>query len=209
MSTTVTKPSGARNLYKRFMHPEQAEITEVDLAEDRYDLSTEMSLCRQYLATLLQIQKELMTKHPDKRELILAVQQQQTEGAFNLAKVMKFSREIENSGEVFTNDRVAGLVDKIAALVMYRVTSCEERQQLLEDIGDLTTAFRRSTLQGTLVTPDQDARIMDGTVPQYDEDENDDNNDRSGTLHNLDRVDRITGPIADDNAVTIDITTAR
>lgn len=159
-----------RELYKRFMHPQQQQLTEIDLSEDRYDLSTEMSLCRQYLATLLQVQKELMEKHPGKTEVMLAVQQQQTEGAFSLAKVMRLSREIENAGQVFTNDKVAALVDKIAALIMYRVASHEERQLLLEDIGELTSGFRQGAVRGTLITPDQDAKIMDGTVPEYDDD---------------------------------------
>lgn len=160
------KPRQVRQSYAKRMNPKQLSRLKAELSEeDRYDLMTEQAMYRDYIATMVDMEARVMEKHPDRPELLLAIQAQKMEAINEMAKMFETTRRIENAGTVFTNEKVGGLIDKIASLVVYHVTNEAERQRVLSDMNEIAAAFRRADTEGTLLTPDQDALMMDGTVP--------------------------------------------
>jgi hypothetical protein len=147
------------------MHPEQLALTVDDINGERYDMSVEMSACRQHIASLFALEAKTREKYPGRDDVLLAIKAQQQEAIADFVKTAKFVRDIENAGQVFTSDRVAALLDKVASIVMFRVSDMKDRQNTLEDISDLMSSFRKSYERGTLVTPDHDALMMDDTIP--------------------------------------------
>ena len=154
-----------RSLYAKAMHPDQLELTREDINGDRFDLSTEMSVSRQYVATLFEMEKKVREKHPGRADVLLAIKAQQQTAIDALVRTTKFARDVENAGEVFTADRVAALLDKVASIIMWRVVDLRDRQNVLDDLNDLMSSFRKSYERGTLVTPDHDALMMDDSIP--------------------------------------------
>lgn len=167
MDKIDTKPERTvRPLYAKHMSAEQLADTLEDLMSERFDVSEELSLSRQHIALLLKAEKNTREKFPGREDVLLAIRAQQMEAVAQHVKTVKFAREIENAGTVFTADKVAMLLDKIASIVMFRVTDLTDRSKVLDDLADLMMNFRKSYERGTLVTPDQDALMMDDTVPQ-------------------------------------------
>lgn len=155
-----------RGVYARRMGGNRLARLQADLSdEDRFDLSSELAMYRESIATLVSMESQIAEKYPGRDDLLVPVQTQINATIDSMARTMKHAREIEVSGDVFTPDRVAALLDKVASLVTYHVTDEQERLKVLTDMNELASLFRRTAEQGTLVTPDQDVRMMDGTVP--------------------------------------------
>lgn len=164
-SLTADRKLEPRALYARAMHPDQLQLTREDINADRYDLSVELSALRQHIAALFTLEAKTREKYPGREDVLLAIKAQQQAAISDLIKSTKFARDVENAGQVFTADRVAGLLDKVASIVMWRVQDMRDRSNVLDDLNDLMSNFRKSYERGTLVTPDHDALMMDDTVP--------------------------------------------
>lgn len=156
-----------RQLYARVMHRQQlAELMDdINSSSDRYDVTEELSIERQHLAALLKAEASAREKYPGREDVLLAIKAQQQQVIAQLVKDVKTARDIENLGQVFTVEKVAMLLDKVASIVMFRISDLRERTQCLDDISDIASHFRKSYERGTLVTPDHDALMMDDTVP--------------------------------------------
>ncbi len=154
-----------RTLYAAAMDPDQRRRLEDDLNEDRYDLTGEIAMLRDGLARLVAMEAQILRKYPDRTDLLLPIKAQQQEVINDIVRNTKGMREVENAGQVYTADKIAALLDKVASIVMYRVSDAKDRQLVIDDIMDLMVNFRRSYERGTLITPDQDAMMMDDTVP--------------------------------------------
>lgn len=164
----IEKPKPAkevRALYAKNMSADMLADTIDDLMAERFDVSEELSLSRQHIALLLRMEKGAHEKFPGRDDVLMAIRAQQAEAVAQHIKNVKFAREIENSGTVFTADKVAMLLDKIASIVMFRVGNLDDRSKVLDDLADLMMNFRKSYERGTLITPDQDALMMDDTIP--------------------------------------------
>lgn len=150
---------------KRMSKTKQAAIKASLGEDDQYALHTEMAAYREGLGTLFALEAATEKKHPDRPDLMLAIQSQQAAYIDAMVRTMKVAREVENSGDVFTTDRVSALIDKIASIIVYRTEEGRLRETILADLSDIASLFRSSSAEGTLVTPDRDASMMDDSVP--------------------------------------------
>ena len=167
-STELSQPrqTSVRAIYAKRMSKERLDALKAEMSdEDRYELATELAIYRDHLATLISMETKIREKHPGRDDLVLALQQQQISVIDGLARTAKVVREIENAGSVYTEEKLGALLDKVASVVAYHVSDERERMSVIAEINDLAMIFRRGDANGTLLTPDRDAEMMDSTVP--------------------------------------------
>lgn len=161
-----------RPCYEAAMSEGTAARIKEDLGqEDRYDLSCELSFGRLYISSLLRMREQALTRYADKPEVIRAIESELAQASQYQAKTAKLVREVEHAGQTFSPAEVGMLVEKICSLLMFHIADLQNREAAIEDIMDLCKDFVKPQAQGTLITPDQDAQLMDATVPVYTDDE--------------------------------------
>ena len=162
----MTELKQPRSLYASRMSPEQARLIAEDLKdEDRYDTATEMALYRQAIAAYVSMETQVRENHPGREDMLLAVKAQQAEIINGYVRTLRIAREVDNAGRVHTDEALAALIDKLASLVVYHVLDVRQRDRVLADFNAIAEMYGRQNINGTLLTPDQDAQMMDGTIP--------------------------------------------